>query len=660
MKLLSWLEKREKYVLAGGITLYVLVFAAICLRKYALFLYNGVDLAYFNQVFWNTLNGRFFETTIQPHLSLGDHAELAIPLLVPFYAIAAGPRILLILQTLALALGAWPVWLLARRRLVAAAIPDNWKRFGPLALAAIWLLNPLVQNANLFEFHVLVFAVTPLLFALLEYDRGRKWAFLAWAGAALLCREDVALVVAAIGVLAWLEKRERFWRVVPLALGAVWFAGALFLISRFAPGGGYKFAAYYSWLGDTPLRFLAGLLRHPLKFLTHLFGIANLGMLLGLVMAFAFLPLLRPRRLLLALGPAFQLMLTAAGGALALQTHYAALFLPALVIAAIDGFAALPRLLEKIERRWHWPALSRLAAAIIALIVVYDLLTLGPLPAVGRLFDASVKERATVAREMLDQITPDANVAAGYALLPQLSSREKIYSLDYAFLGVSQFALQPYELPADTRFLAVDTADLIAYPSRFLSNRWSEPHYQGGFARLRAAAGDKVFSRGQFLLFDRVSQADFQSARLLAPVILQDFKGGLRLAGADLEINEDRELGGQRLDLFLAWAADFEQKEDLVMVVRLRRPDASIAFEGAYPFGNGLLPATELQPTAVMTDLSAPLPDLPAGAYYPEIRLEVRKGILTLDPLGTAELTGVSSRDKGWARLSAFMLEAKK
>src|SRR5207245_582982 len=133
--------------------------AAFCLLKYHLFLYNGIDLAYFNQVFWNFLHGRFFTQSIHPHSSLGDHAELIIPLLVPFYALFPDPRTLLILQTIFLLLPAIPLYFLAKHRVSSSSLI-------PFLITALYLLSPIVHNILLFEFHVLAFALLPLFVCL--------------------------------------------------------------------------------------------------------------------------------------------------------------------------------------------------------------------------------------------------------------------------------------------------------------------------------------------------------------------------------------------------------------------------------------------------------------------------------------------------------------
>ena len=151
--------------------------------KYQAFRYNGLDLAIYTQVFDESAHGRLFNFSIHPHSYLGDHVELLIIGLLPFYWLLQSPLTLLFLQTLALSLGAWPLYLFCRRRL-----NGRWS----LGVALAYLFSPFIWNINFYEFHLLPFAIPLLLLAVLAYDRRRFNAFSLWIVLALLVREDVA------------------------------------------------------------------------------------------------------------------------------------------------------------------------------------------------------------------------------------------------------------------------------------------------------------------------------------------------------------------------------------------------------------------------------------------------------------------------------------
>src|SRR5438045_9032022 len=82
-----------------------------------------------------------------PHSVFLDHFSPALLLVVPFYAIVPHPETLIVFQTVALALGAWPVYLLARRYLPRGARRLVW-------IAVTVLFAPVVC-VRFHVFHVL-------------------------------------------------------------------------------------------------------------------------------------------------------------------------------------------------------------------------------------------------------------------------------------------------------------------------------------------------------------------------------------------------------------------------------------------------------------------------------------------------------------------------
>ena len=559
----------ETKSLAACIALAAAVLALACIWKYGIFAYSGIDLAYFNQVFWNTVHGRPFVQSIHPHLSLGDHAELAILLLAPLYALVPDPRTLLVLQAVALTLPAYAVWRIAAKRL---AVAEHGRLkvlvLAPFMLAAAYLLNPLVHNIALFEFHVLPFALVPLFMAMLAYEDGRKGRFLAWAGLALLVREDVAMVVAVIGLLAWMERKPLWWRIVPAALGAGWFLAAMRLIAHFSPDGDYKYRIYYAWLGDTPGAMLAGAFTDPSRILSHVTTLANLEMLIGFLMPLVFLPLLRPRRLVLAIGPLLQIVLGAPGGGeLVLDTHYATLFIPALMLATIDGLGAFPALLKRKMKFVSTDGTRRLAFGLLLLCAGYGAATIGPLPSVAArmLTDGNARERAAAAKDIVRRIPADEGVAAGYSLLPALSSRERLTSLHYVFLGVTQFAGSPYEPPDDIRYVAVDADDLLTYRTQFMRTAWAAPHVAGGNERLMKIAGGWTAFETPFVLHERGAawRDDFVPNEIVQGYLSQP--ASTHLYQVDARISNDADTNGRHLVIAARWWLRGEDPEELTV-----------------------------------------------------------------------------------------------
>src|SRR5215469_14068572 len=102
---------------------YTLEMSYQAVLRYETFKATAFDLGNMDQVLWNTIHGRLFQFTNQAIDWYGPPTRLAVhfePIILPLsllYVFGADPRILLVFQTIVLALGAVPVFLLARKYL---------------------------------------------------------------------------------------------------------------------------------------------------------------------------------------------------------------------------------------------------------------------------------------------------------------------------------------------------------------------------------------------------------------------------------------------------------------------------------------------------------------------------------------------------------------
>ncbi|MCX6784345.1 MAG: DUF2079 domain-containing protein [Candidatus Komeilibacteria bacterium] len=230
-KIIAHFRRHPALWLFGGIFVYWLIFITISLWKYFHFGYNGLDLAIFNQVLFNSSHGNLYYFTIHPQSYLGDHFNLWLAPLSLLYSLWRQPQFLLIWQTIILGATAWPIFKLA-------------KKFVSPELACLigwtWLLNPLVQNTNVFEFHELPLAIFLFAWLTIFWLENRSGPFYSLALLSVMVREDVALAVMMFGLLAIIERRKIIWWLI-LPLGFGWFLAATKLISLLNPLGHYKF-----------------------------------------------------------------------------------------------------------------------------------------------------------------------------------------------------------------------------------------------------------------------------------------------------------------------------------------------------------------------------------------------------------------------------------
>ena len=153
------------------IVAYVLLFTFLADAQYEAHHTSVFDLGVYDQVIWNTAHGRLLTYSAEPEFGsnfLATHLQPILILLAPLYWFWDDVRVLFVAQTLALALGAIPVFALTLRR--------THSHFAAMVLSASYLLLPALEAANLFDFHPETFAPALCLtiFWLLDSVRGNE------------------------------------------------------------------------------------------------------------------------------------------------------------------------------------------------------------------------------------------------------------------------------------------------------------------------------------------------------------------------------------------------------------------------------------------------------------------------------------------------------
>ncbi|MBU1130892.1 DUF2079 domain-containing protein [Patescibacteria group bacterium] len=640
-KLINFFKKKSWLILWLAIGLYFLIFSLICIWKYFNFGYNGLDLAIINQVFYNSAQGNLFGLTIHPHSYLGDHFALILILLLPFYYLWQHPINLLILQSLILALCAWPLYLIAKHKLSNA-----W----PLFIALAWLTNPFVQNINIFEFHFLPWAIFFLFWTFYFYQQKNLAAFLVFAVLSLAVREDVALVVLMFSALALINRRSKVWIFTPGLMALSWFAAATTFIASITPTGSYKFFYYYSWLGGNLNEILTNALVEPQLILYRFLALNNLLFILALLLPFAFI-FFDLALLLLGLLVFLQLSLGGSNNSLiVLKTHYSSLLLPALFIGYAYGLAKLGQTKFKFFKFKKYLFKERgLLVMIIGAAAIYSCLALGPLPAVVKqLFKpGSFSETRELKTEFYQSLPQTQSIAASYEFLTNLSSRPSIYSLHYAYIGKKQFSDIDYKLPADTRTLLFDFDDLVTYSVQFPnSSQWQKYYLTGddNFRKIIQAGNYGVVKIADTLVrMDKNAETDihlYQTAQKFTDIQHPqniDFGNGLKFLGWSDNpplLDSDKN--------FLPAALYFQTKQriekDYQLKLTLNNEEGQIVKQKYYPLAYGLYPTSEWQANEIVKiNYWFLLPQKIADSNYQlELQLVYLEGFLKLNGLRSA------------------------
>ncbi len=232
----------------------VILFVCSSLR-HALFQSTAFDLGIFDQaIYLLSQNQTPFSSLMGIHI-LGDHAAVIYYPLALLYKIHPDVHWLLLVQAVALSLGAFPSWSLAR----LAGLDQVQSR----AIAFIYLLYPVVFNINLFDFHPEVIALPALLAAILAARLNKLVWFCTAILLVLSCKAVLSITIAAIGLwLFFCEKKQRFG-AIGLLLGIAWFVIASQKIIPYFSGSEVAGVGRYSYLGKSVLEIIINLLLKP-------------------------------------------------------------------------------------------------------------------------------------------------------------------------------------------------------------------------------------------------------------------------------------------------------------------------------------------------------------------------------------------------------------
>src|SRR3989344_5550860 len=420
----------------AAIIIYIVIFGAVTSLRHYNFQTQAWDLGIFDQIIWNISQGNGMSTTlefVQNHFAV--HMSPILFLLAPGYLVFPSPYFLLILQTIALALGAWPLYLLAKKVLfVKSSTSDKI----PLAITTAYLLYPSLHCVNWFDFHPIAFLV-PAFLAAFYFAEKRRWGlmslFLILAASA---QEDAVLVVAFFGIYLIFKKEWKIGLTIFLLSILYFLLSIKFIMPYF--GGGLLRIDRYAQLGGSFSEIAKNFFIHPSLFISTIFQWQKLIFLFWLFLPVAFLPLLAPREWILLIPGIAQNLLTNYAPQFAGAYQYDSALIAGIFIATIYGF-------RKVVGLFAGFPVILVALALLAFLIRSPI---NPFNFPTELFKKS--ERTYAFQKMIERVPENASVAAHTQIVPHLSQREKIYMLGY----------EPI-LEAD--IILIDGADYFGFPN---------------------------------------------------------------------------------------------------------------------------------------------------------------------------------------------------
>jgi uncharacterized membrane protein len=321
-----------------GVVAYAVLFVFAAVVHYELFQTARVDLGNMVQAVWNTAHGHFLDNTTlygRQVSRLSAHVDPFLLVFVPFFWISSSALILPVVQALAVASGALPVFWLARKHLDSPRAGTHF--------AFAYLLYPATQfNAFTItsSFHSVAMAVPLVLYAVWFLDEDRLLAFSAVALLGFTTKEEMPLAIGCLGIWYAVRKGHRLFGLGVFGVGlAITLFNFMWVIPHFSPSGVDPFAHRYTAVGGTPQGVAHKVFTDPGAFV-HDVATGHKALYLALLLLpFLGLWALEPLLFLGALPDLAINLLSNLGDQTSINYHWTAGIIPFTVAASIFGAA---------------------------------------------------------------------------------------------------------------------------------------------------------------------------------------------------------------------------------------------------------------------------------------------------------------------------------
>ena len=397
-------------LVVGAMVLWAAGFSALAVLRYNAFLNKRFDLGNLTQAVWTTAHGEPLSVTEvggEQIVRLGAHVDPILVLFAPLWWLWPSPLMLGVVQAVAVALGALPVFWLARKHLPSER--------GAAYLALAYLLYAPVQWNTMNEFDPPTLAIPLVLFAVWYLDEDRLWAFAAFALLAASTREQMPLLLAGLGLWYAVSRRRLVVGAAIAAAGVALTVLAFEVVIPAFSGGSSPFESRYAAVGGSPLGIAQTLVTDPALIVREATTANDL-----VFLAMMFVPLLG----FFALSPALMAGMLPQLGLILLSARATDASVGSQVASPIVPFAIAAAVLGVAKLREH-----AATAASLVLVATSVSLVFGPLPTLGRYGGLGGPDlRARAAGQALELVPDGAPVSATNRAASHLSGRRYLYS----------------------------------------------------------------------------------------------------------------------------------------------------------------------------------------------------------------------------------------
>lgn len=428
---------RAVVLLSAAMACYVAIFIYFANRKFDAFGTAAVDFSIHHQMMWAGGRGAFLYQTIiltKPHI---NHVALFTQLISPITLLTSSPRLLLVIQPLALAAAAVPAFLIARR--------FTPSRYLALAFGVSLLLSVPFQSITLYDFHERVFLPVLILWAWWFVERGRYRGAVLFFFLALLVLEEAALYVACAGaVIALGLRRLKLGWALAAGAGAHFLCATYFVYPQLTYLGGGASNPILNAFGvaSSPFGLLLYIIRHPVEWLARAADFARARYLLQVWSPWAFLPLAAGWGWLTYATPTFYALFSSVPAHYDITYQYVIPFVPFLFYFGVRAWGGVERQLARKPVLATWA--RRALTAYLVFVGLGNSYAFGPL---GRRYEQEDYEPTAAERRfrhVASLVSPDRSLAASMYLLPHVQPRWHLWLLPHQFHRHAR--LLPYEV----------------------------------------------------------------------------------------------------------------------------------------------------------------------------------------------------------------------
>jgi uncharacterized membrane protein len=419
-----------------------------------------IDLGLFSGALRSTLHGPGFLYAPEIGVTfMAEHFSPILVLLAPLYRLFPDPATLLVFQSLAVAAGAWLLFLFAEETL-----GDGWLA---LALCASYLLAPDMFESQWHDFHMDLL-MPPMIFgALLALRRDKVRWFLFCVALLWATKEDAFVYTALLGLYAWLAHRRRALGIGLAAASVVfgvvllqWVLPAYRMFQEHGwffnttPGvrGGYKFAERYAHLGRSLWEVVKNAAANPVYVVGHVTSDDRFGSLLALTAPLGFAALLGGLPALLLLAASLVMLLASNVLMTSFSFYYGAIPLAFGYAAGVVGLARAGAWLAARDRaagtawapRFRTAATAYVCAAALLLAWVHPESNFSPAYARPRYLTTA---HTRLLDEVVASIPPDVPVAATGYVGVHLMNRPRPRMLPFGMERAQWIVIDLYRPP---------------------------------------------------------------------------------------------------------------------------------------------------------------------------------------------------------------------